>query len=85
MKFVRDLPFASVLGEDSLDCVLWESAENACELENEDGLCDPSGYYYGTSDSREPKFCARHFYLRIVNGDGEANYRLEDRVRASEI
>jgi hypothetical protein len=40
------------------------------------GVCDPSGFFYGTSD--EPKFCARHFYLEVVSGDGETNYKLKD-------
>lgn len=79
------LPYDSELDGDLTDCALWK-AENpddhiTCEYNSDRdipnvGLCDNSGYFYGTSDSREPKFCARHFYQHVVSGDGKSNYKL---------
>jgi hypothetical protein len=58
---------------------LWQSNENICEFQDDPpNACDPSGLFYGTTDSREPKFCARHFYQQVVAGDGESNYKLID-------
>ena len=79
--FIKDMPFYSELGGDKTDCALWQSDENICDLRaSEPGVCDPSGLYYGTTDSREPKFCGRHFYHRVVlsDGDGETGYELVD-------
>jgi hypothetical protein len=79
MKYIKDMPFYSVLGEDQTDCGLWQSDENICELKDDPpNVCDHSGLFYGTTDSREPKFCARHFYQHLVAGDGETNYKLVD-------
>lgn len=75
MHQIKALPFCSQhLSESLIDCVLWQSDTNICEFNpahvsdptDTQGLCDPSGLYYGTFDSREPKFCARHFYLRMI-------------------
>lgn len=73
----------SLMDNDLTDCALWQSDENICELQDPaqqtqfDGMpCDPSGYYYGTSDSRDPKFCAYHFYTEVVSGDGKTNNKL---------
>ena len=78
MKFIKTLPFESILDEDVLDCGLWQSETNECEFHNDKkvGKCDDSGYYYGTTSEREPKFCARHFYELVVNGNGTDNYKL---------
>lgn len=82
MRLLQILPYNSVInGDDESDVALWHSNTNICErqpttLDDSTGLCDTSGLYYGTSDSREPKFCARHFYQEIVMGDGVTNYRL---------
>jgi hypothetical protein len=75
------MPFYSELDDSQTDCGLWESETNVCEFQGERGTvgaCDTSGLYYGTTDSREPKFCARHFYQLVVSGDGTTNYRLID-------
>lgn len=78
MKFIKKLPFESAYEKDDpIDCIVFESKENICEFNDPlnvtqfDSLgdCDNSGYYYGTSDEREPKFCARHFYQNVVNGE----------------
>ena len=81
MKFLKLLPFESKLNSDKLDVGLWQrenSDLDICEFWNdkEVGVCDTSGLYYGTSDENEPKFCARHFYLLVVNGNGDTNYKL---------
>jgi hypothetical protein len=79
MKYIKALPYNSVLDEDELTCGLWKSKENVCEYQHmydDAGLCDTSGYYYGTADEYEPKFCARHFYQNVVSGDGKDNYKL---------
>lgn len=72
MKYITKLPFESIAQDDDygLDCIVYKSAKNVCEFQNDQfkmGLCDTSGHYYGTSDEREPKFCARHFYQNVVN------------------
>lgn len=85
MKFIKHLPYNSTIDGDKLDCALWESEKNICEFNHEhqpdpsdtNGECDTSGHYYGTSDEREPKFCARHFYQIVVSGDGMSNYGLD--------
>ena len=79
MKFLKDMPFYSELGGDKTDCALYQGNENICDLQDDSrGACDPSGMFYGTTDSREPKFCARHFYQEVVSGDGTTNYKLKD-------
>jgi hypothetical protein len=81
MRLLQILPYSSIInGDEELDCALWHSSTNICErqpttVDDSTGLCDTSGLYYGTSDSREPKFCARHFYQSVM-GDGVTNYRL---------
>lgn len=77
MKFIKTLPFESVIGDTVAPVGLFESEENICELIHHSG-CDTSGRYYGTEDEREPKFCARHYYQEIVSGDGQSNYKLID-------
>jgi hypothetical protein len=80
MKYVRLLPFWSELDGEKFECVLWQADENICDVrELADSYCDTSGSFYGTGDEREPKFCARHFYQGIVDGDGFMNYRLVER------
>lgn len=88
MKFIKLLPFDSILDDDPIDCALWQSEDNLCEFQMHNpalagqarvGNCDNSGFYYGTSDEDEPKFCAKHFYQQVVNGDGKSNYKLEDK------
>lgn len=72
MKFIKYLPFTSKhMNDDAIDCALWESTENICEFQHENdlGVCDNSGHYYGTGDLREPKFCARHFYQFVITGE----------------
>lgn len=71
MKYITKLPFESFGQDDDfgLDCVVYKSPKPVCEFTTEPekmGLCDDSGHYYGTSDEREPKFCARHFYQNVV-------------------
>lgn len=80
MRLVKNMPFFSVIDDWKDDCCLWQSDQNICDAKDDDeGVCDPSGMFYGTGDGREPKFCARHFYQGVVNGSGVASYRLEDR------
>ncbi len=77
MKYIKDLPFHSVLNDDELECGLWKAEENICEFKGDVlGVCDDSGYYYGTDSEYDPKFCARHFYQKVVIGDGLTNYGL---------
>lgn len=78
MKLIKMLPFDSVMDQDTTDCALWTDNENLCEYQTDlkAGICDTSGMFYGTSDEREPKFCARHFYQLVVSGDGITNYGL---------
>lgn len=82
MKFIKALPFYSKLGEDYLDCGLWESDTNLCELIEEGNCTKNSTEYFGTTDSLEPKFCFKHFRLTVVSGDGITNYKL---VSAKEV
>ena len=84
MKFLKLLPFESALGEDRLPCALWQKKKgdpDLCEYSNDQTgeRCDTSGLYYGTDDEGEPKFCARHFYQRVVSGDGKSNYKLVEK------
>lgn len=84
MKYVKHLPFKSELDGVQTETALWKSEENACEMYDPQqvtqidgvGECDNSGLYYGTGSELEPKFCARHFYQIVVNGDGKINYKL---------
>jgi len=78
MEFVTNMPFDSVLGDDTLSVALWKSDKNVCEYSKDSTNCDTSGLYYGTDDVDEPKFCARHFYMNIVSGNGKSNYALKD-------
>lgn len=83
-EFVKDMPFYSEL-DGKTDCAIWQSGEHICELKDDGrGVCDPSGLFYGTTDSREPKFCARHFYMDIVSGNGKTNYKLMTGTRSEE-
>ena len=79
MKLIQQLPFESQFDDQRLECGLWQSDENICDLNGGSTICDPSSLYYGTLDSREPHFCARHFYQEVVIGDGAINYKLLDR------
>jgi hypothetical protein len=84
MKYIENLPFYSFIeGQEVLDCAIWESKENICELqltsiETDTGSCDNSGILYGTSNEDDPKFCARHFYQVVVGGDGVTKPKLID-------
>ena len=77
LKHVKQMPFFSFLDGHKLEVCLWKSKHLICEFDGK-GRCDESGYFYGTLDSREPKFCARHFYQEIVSGNGKTNYKLVD-------
>ena len=86
MKFKKEMPFKSVLeNNDKLEVGLWQSDKNVCEYSSEymadptdtEGVCDDSSYYYGTTDEREPMFCARHFYQIVVYGFGKTEYTLD--------
>ena len=67
MRYIKPLPFRSQYEtDDPLDCALWQSDTTICEFNAAGEHCDPSGLYYGTTDEREPKFCARHFYLQVI-------------------
>jgi hypothetical protein len=74
MKKVQDLKLTAFLPEDkensSLDTAMWYSNENLCERADEGGCITKNGLYFGTQDSREPKFCPRHFF-------GDDAYSLE--------
>lgn len=69
--FVALLPWVSTIeGEEHdptaavLDQAAWRCSRNVCDCAG-DGWCDGTGFYYGTSDEGEPKFCARHFFSGI--------------------
>lgn len=55
--------------DSDLDVAIWHSDTNACEF-HEEGCLTHHGIYFGTSDSREPKFCPLHYF-------GETGYVLE--------
>jgi hypothetical protein len=74
MKLIAHLPFVSVLDGDESSVCAWESNENVCEYDLPE--CVVNGTYFGTDDSREPKFCQRHFFGDVTNGDGHGNYKL---------
>ncbi len=81
MKLLMMQPFMTELNHELSDCAIWSSATHLCAFQDKVndptiGNCDQSHIYYGTSDSQDPKFCARHFYLLIASGDGETTYRL---------
>ena len=88
MAYVAQLPFVSRLRSDhsptdekpTFDVVIWQSATNICEQrEFGFGRCDTGeGLYYGTSDSREPKFCPRHYYE--MHFGERASYQLLDQT-----
>ncbi len=74
MRYVKQMPLQSELDDQRLECGIWQSDANVCELQSDvAGACDTSGLYYGTNDERETKFCARHFYRVVVSGDGESS------------
>ena len=76
MRFIKTLPFKTEYMGDQLEIGLWQSKKNVCEYYDPQnvtqfdsaGECDNSEVYYGTTDEREPQFCARHFYLKVVQG-----------------
>ena len=78
MKFIKLLPYVSTYDGQEHEVALWESDKNECEYNNEDGKCDTSGLYYGTGDSHEPKFCARHFYQSVCKVEQSGCYTLKD-------
>ena len=76
MKFIKTLPIYSELDGDFLDVGAWESEENICELQEDKRCLKNNIEYFGTTDSREPKFCFKHFIVDVVSGDGKTNYKL---------
>ena len=83
MKFIKLMPFESEMDGDKTPCGLWSGEDNLCDYNDKArsaGNCDDSGFYYGTDNELEPKFCARHFYQFVVSGDGKTNYQLVDRL-----
>lgn len=48
-----------------IDSAMWyldPKLSNQCELQAEGGCVIDFGFYFGTSDSREPKFCPAHYF-----------------------
>lgn len=76
MKLLKVIPFFSKLDDDYLDIAIWESDENICDLVEPSRKCTNTTEYFGTSDSREPKFCPHHFFGQVVSGNGIDNYKL---------
>jgi len=81
MKFIKLMPFEAELDGDKLPCGLWQNDNpNTCEFftdpPSEAGACYNTGFFYGTDNELEPKFCARHFYQIVVSGDSKGNYQL---------
>ena len=69
MKKIQDLNIIAFLPEDrdnsELDVAMWQSDSNICECQGDGGHLEcqtRDGIYFGTSDSREPKFCPAHFF-----------------------
>ena len=82
MRFLKLLPFVSVMEVQRLDVAIWqtEPGEASCAYTGDQlGACDTSAISYGTDDPHAPIFCARHFYQRAVAGDGVTTYALADR------
>ena len=80
MKFIKQMPFTTKYEGEELEIGLFEDKHfNSCEYvgDKKAGRCDNSGMYYGTTDEREPVFCARHFY-QLVTGSKNI-YTLKDR------
>lgn len=74
MKLITILSFVSTIDDSEFSVAAWESPKNICDID--DSSCLVTGLYFGTDDSREPKFCPRHYFLDIVSGDGHSNYNL---------
>ena len=74
MTLIQRLNLTSFLSGEketsSLDVAMWRAQENVCELADQGACVTEHGYYFGTSDSREPKFCPAHFF-------GDLGYELE--------
>lgn len=66
MKYLQLLNLEARLPDEKegegLDCAMFHSPENICELQDTHDCITDNGLYFGTSDSREPKFCPRHYF-----------------------
>ena len=65
MKNIKDTKLVSVYDGQEIEVFVREHDKNVCEFVGDD-VCDESGLYYGTSDEREPMFCPKHFYQKVV-------------------
>lgn len=79
MKFVSSLPWELEMEDHKLDAALFAVDESGykCEFSTDEGAtrCHSAPFAIGTSDSREPKFCLKH-YFEINDGDGKGNYKI---------
>jgi hypothetical protein len=71
MRKIQDLDLIVYLPDDpegsALDSALWHDDENICELsdDNHQQCVVEFGFFFGTTDSREPKFCPAHFFTGL--------------------
>lgn len=89
MRLKSYLPYDN---DSELDCGMWWSDVPACEFDDENCL-NSCGLYFGTMDSREPKFCAYHFFsmdmgykiepiTEIVNGKHKPFNKQTDAIQS---
>lgn len=88
MKILQSLNLTAYLPEDrensEIDVAMWHSDENICALKDDAAVTQfdgtdcitKHGIYFGTSDSREPKFCPAHYF-------GDLGYTIEESGRCS--
>jgi len=75
MKRIKQMPWVLELdGEEVHDCFLFEGDASDCEMAGKGG-CGTSKCFLGTGDSREPKFCLRH-YFELNGDDREGGYKI---------
>lgn len=76
IKYLGALPLVSVMDDNEFRVCMWDTSDvkEFCEFENDE--CIKNGLSFGTDDSNEPKFCQRHYFGDVNDGDGVSNYKL---------
>lgn len=88
IKHLAELPLVSYMDDNEFQVNVFSAETNICEMFeaprpddcSNDALtasASQNGMFFGTDDSHEPKFCAKHYFGSVNDGDGKSNYALK--------